>query len=149
MHLYIITRGIKHLVDDFITQLQGKFFPFKYRNPETKQLETFALRVSVRPIQLWEIVYPEEANDTMLSTLLQNTKGEPQHKKHSKFVYALRKMLGIEPIPEYKKVAPFPLIRDHVETTAIGIKKDYWTDKDGKQWVNPTEEQKKEMWEGI
>jgi hypothetical protein len=144
-----MTRGIKNQVDQFITELQGKYFPFQWRNPETKELMMTNLQVSVRPIQLWEIVYPEEFNDIMLTTILADGKGETQHKRHNKFIFALRKILGVQPIPEYQKNQALPINKAHVEMIGIGVKKDYWTDKDGKHILNPTAEQKKEMFEGI
>lgn len=128
MHLYILIRGIKNFVDQFITELQGKYLPFEFPNPVTKKLETGFVQVSVRPIQLWEIVYPETSNDLMLSTILDMTDGKTQHKKHNKFVYLLRKILGCKPIPEYNKDNFMPLQKGHMERVAIGIKKDYWID---------------------
>jgi hypothetical protein len=35
MHLYVATKGIKHDVDQFITELQGKYLPFKWREKDT------------------------------------------------------------------------------------------------------------------
>lgn len=132
MHLYLLTRGIKKEVDDWITQLQGKYLSYKKSKDWSGSVQ-----VQVRPIQLWEIVYPKEHNELVLNTLI----GEPdckgigggtitQHKKHQKFIYALRKILGIKPIPKSwatNKIMAMHL-GDHIERVGIGIKEDYDVD---------------------
>ena len=71
MHTYLLTRGIKHEVDQFITELQGKYLPFKWRdlNNKDNQLQDTMVQLGVRPIQLWELVYPEESRDVIMTTL--------------------------------------------------------------------------------
>ena len=86
----MMTRGVKHGVDQFITQLQGKYLPFKWRmNKEGKldhkgeMIENGHTQLQVRPIQLWEIVFPEEHKDIVLNTILAGKKKQQtQHKKH-------------------------------------------------------------------
>lgn len=149
MHLYIITRGIKNHVDQMITELQGKYFPFKYPDKEGN-LQPCMVQMAVRPIQIWELAFPEDQKDVMLNTLLVGSKDGVQHKKHNKFVWAIRKMLGVEKIPEYKKDLMMPLYRADVEVNGVGIKQDYWVDaKTGKKIYNPTDEEKKICWEGL
>ena len=141
MHLYMMTRGVKHGVDQFITQLQGKYLPFKWRmNKETGKLdhkgemiENGHTQLQVRPIQLWEIVFPEEHKDIVLNTILAEKQGtdQTQHKKHNKFLWAIRKALGCEPIGEYKTDVKMPIAGDFIERIGIGIKKDYWICPDG------------------
>ena len=136
MHLYMITRGIKNEVDQFITELQGKYLPFKWRdaNKGDKQVVDAYTQIAVRPIQLWELVFPEGSKDIVLATIFKKDKGLPQHKWHQKFVWALRKMLGmgVEPIPEYKTNEVMPIRCEGIERIGIGVKKDYWITKDGK-----------------
>jgi len=150
MHLYLISRGIKHDVDRFITELQGKYLPFKYPDKDGNMKDVM-VQVGVRPIQLWEVVFPEEHKDMMLNTLFQsNPQGATQHKKHNKFIFAIRKILGVDPIPEYKKDQVMPIYLRNTELSAIGIKKDYWRNfKTGEAINDPTEEQKKEFFEAL
>ena len=91
MHTYLLTRGIKHEVDQFITELQGKYLPFKWRNVNDKdsKIQDTMVQLGVRPIQLWELVYPEESRDVIMMTLFkqpakkgERTAGMTQHKKH-------------------------------------------------------------------
>src|SRR3990167_4024253 len=145
MHLYMLTRGCKHLVDRLITQLQGIYLPYKLRQRDGKQDHTAPLYDSqiplqIRPIQMWEVVFPEECKDVILTTLLAGKKKEQtQHKKHNKFLWAIRKALGCEPIPEYDSSKGFIVERDFVETVGIGIKKDYWIGTDGKHYKKKIE----------
>lgn len=126
MHLYLITRGIKNCVDRFINELSAKYVKFNIEKDGTaglKKKEYYA-QVSVRPIQLWEIVFPEKHKDLMLNTIFKGSKGGTQHKKHNKFITALRKILGCSKIPEYNKDYFLPIYLDNVEKVGIGIKKD-------------------------
>ena len=133
MHLYMMTRGIKHSVDQFITELQGKYLPFKWRKDGDTKLEDYHVQLAVRPIQLWELVFPEECKDIILSTCLGGAdRAGLQHPKHAKYIWALRKALGVDPIPEYDKTKMMPITRPQAEVIGIGIKKDYWVTKDGK-----------------
>jgi len=119
MHLHLITRGIKPDVDRFITQLQGKYLPFKWRGQD-KMIE-----VAVRPIQIWEIIFPEEHLDMMMNTIFSGADGTTQQKKHRKWITAIRKILGVEPLPkEYKKDKIMPIYKENIEMIGVGIKKD-------------------------
>lgn len=120
MHVYFITRGIKHSVDRFINELSAKYLPFKMQGKDAM------LQTSVRPIQLWEVVFPKEHKDIMLTTLFPD--GEIcQHKRHKKFLALIRRALGkdVKPIGEWDKTkGAMPLYRAHTEFAAIGIKED-------------------------
>ena len=135
MHLYVLTRGIKKEVDDMITQLQGKYLPMKFRYPDKKEPEDVVLQLAVRPIQLWELAFPEEHLDLMCKTMFTNAgmKAKPQHKWQEKFVWAMRKALHLKPIPDFETGSGMPLggIKD-VEVVGVGIKDDYYVDVDGK-----------------
>ena len=137
MHLYLMTRGIKHEVDQFITELQGKYLPFKWRDPNKGKdapLEDVYVQTSVRPIQLWEIVYPVETQDVILNTILGNREGvlgKPNHPQHDKFLWGIRKVLGVNPIPpQMNKSIMMPIYKENIEVVGIGIKEDYWADPD-------------------
>jgi len=127
-HLYIVTRGIKHLADEFIKQLSCKYLPMKVFKGDVAGIDktqNCQVQVAVRPIQLWEIVYPKEHQDLMLNTLLGGTQGGTNHKKHQKFANMMRKVLGIKKIPKYKTDLKLPIQNASVDVTAIGVKDDY------------------------
>ena len=121
MHLYFITRGIKHEVDRFIKELECLYLPFNHQG-QSKWLQT-----SVRPVQLWEVVFPKEQLDTMLTTVFgKHEEFKPtQHKKHEKYLTILRKILGAKKLPKEWAYRPVPLYRQNIECAAIGMKEDY------------------------
>jgi len=121
MHFFCITRGIKHEVDRFITELQGKYLPFEYE-PGKKGL----VQLSIRPVQLWEFVFPEPELQTVLKTF------EPlkyARKIDDKSLWILRKALQADKIPDLDPnhkmnmptYIPFP---DGIEMIGIGVRKD-------------------------
>lgn len=136
MHLYIITRGIKKEVDDFITQLQGKYLPFKFRQKKEDPMQDATVQLAVRPIQLWELAYPKECNDLVCATVLgtdyklsgNDGKKTVKHKFIDKFMWGLRKLLGADPIPKYKTDKVMPISRQHMTVLGIGTKQDYIMD---------------------
>ncbi len=129
MHLYLLTRGIKPDVDRFITELQGKYLPYVFEgvNKHTQ--------VQVRPVQFWEIVFPEPQKDLVLRSILENNQGKMATPRLQKYLFPLRKLLGCKPIPPYdywkdeklKTRMPFlPMYLNNVEKIGIGIKEDYY-----------------------
>ena len=125
MHAYAITRGVKMWVDNYITQLQGKYFPFEVKKgaaglPKGKAM----LQMQVRPVQLWEFVFPKEQKDIALATIF-GKDGITQHKKHRKYIKWLAKILGIKPFPKYDNTKAHMVDRSNVEVIGVGIKEDY------------------------
>ena len=117
MHLYIITRGIKWATERFKNELGAKYLPFKYKGKDV------AVQTAVRPIELLEVVFPKEHKDIMLNSVLLPSR-EVKHKKHKKWVTAIRKVLGVQKIPEYSREQAFPIFKEHIDITAIGVKDD-------------------------
>jgi len=145
MHLYIITRGIKHDSDRFIDELRCKYLPYKFHDGKDKLIDC-STQIGVRPIMLYEVVFPEAHKDLVMASILDPV----QHKRHNKFIFAIRKILGVQKVGEYKTDRKMPVYKENVEVNAIGIKTDYWTDpKTKKRYYHPTEEQKKKCWEGL
>jgi len=128
-----MTRGVKKEVDNFIWQLMGKWFPYRHKKEAPADQ---MIQVQVRPIQLWEIVFPREGKDVVLTTCLGKEKADgsyegygkgksTQHKKHDKFVWALRKAIGANKIGKWEGGQMMPIDRGSVETIGIGLKDDY------------------------
>lgn len=130
-HLYVISRGVKKEVDDFFNQLQGKYLPFKYKDPiDPTKLSDQLLQVGVRPIQLWEIVYPVECQDAVINSIVgAEGRKNTQHSKHEKYLSAFRFALGAKKLPPYKPAQILPLgPKIGMEIAAIGVKPDDWED---------------------
>jgi hypothetical protein len=129
MHTYILTRGIKQHIDDWITRLQGLYLDFPIKKKGTfgaAKPGLHKLQVRVNPIQLWEICYPREQKDAMLTTLFgKDNAGKPMHSKHQMGIAMLRKMLKVDKIPEYNGSKMFPTGQPlHTEVIGIGQKED-------------------------
>lgn len=133
MHLYFITRGQKLYVDDFITQLIGKYLPYKYRNPQTNQVEDKVLQLRLQPIQLWDVAFPEDSKDVVLNTILGSDKrivGDPKMNSWlNKIKYWAMKLLKCEPVPDYATDKILPTGGpQHMSIMGIGVKKDAYID---------------------
>ncbi len=121
-----MTRGVEECVKKFIKELSSKYVPFKVEKDGTAGLKkgNYNTPIGVRPIQLWEIIFPESSKDLILNTIFKGSDGATQHKKHNKFIFPLRKIFGANKIPEYSKEKIMCVYGDHVEKIGIGIKED-------------------------
>lgn len=147
MHLYIVTRGIKHDVDRFITELQGKYLPFRYPDKDNK-LVPCAIQLSVRPIEFYELAYPEESHKMIMNTLFPETI-DGQHGWYKSILKMIRKMLKLEELNKVEKTDTMPIYKNNIEIVGVGLKKDYFIHTKKGRIDNPTEEEKKDCYEGI
>ena len=120
MHILFGMRGIKHRGDEFIKQLSCQYLPFKHKGQNS------SLQVRVSPIQLYDVSFPKEHKDILLTTLFPGQeKGRPIHKRYEKVVWALRKIFGLEPIPEtWDTSRKLPCHPEDTEMIALGLKED-------------------------
>ena len=123
-----MTRGIKHDVDRMISDLQAQYFPYKFKDPKDNVDKEMLLQLSVRPIQLWELGFPEPELNNVLSMLYN---GDPIPKHHTfaqkMRLEVLRKMLQAKKIPKYdewKECLKRPIYKDNVAIYPIGTKED-------------------------
>ena len=125
MHLYFISRGIKHDVDRFINELSSVYLPFKHQAEGDKEIKSYMLQTSVRPIQIWEVAYPKEHHEMMCRTIFGETTMRTQYKGMNKYLYWLRKVLKIDKITDYKPQGDkLPLYNQNIDKIAIGTKQD-------------------------
>lgn len=136
MHFVFATRGVKHARDVFVTQAQGLKFNWER---EEKQPDGTYKKVKkiywgqLRPIELWEYIFPEEYKDEVLTAFNCAEDGEvhPLAAKINRKV--LQKVMGLKPV-KYKKVKnlemgmvlPRSLVGgdDGVALYPIGLKED-------------------------
>lgn len=127
MHAYVITRGIKHDVDRFITELQGKYLPYEHQPGKSGLLQ-----FSVRPIQLWEMVFPEPHLQAVMKTLFEGTtrNGNLSYSNlNDKYLGMLRIALRADKFPKLDpKALNLPVYKENIEVAGIGIKKDEYRD---------------------
>ena len=114
-----MTRGIKHDVDRFVNDMQAQYFPYGKTG--------IWAQLSMRPIQLWEIVFPEEQLPVLVKTIGCDAEVTPGM---SKYLALLRKPLKAKKLPKMDlKDTPWrPLYKENVAMYPIGIKEDKrWT----------------------
>lgn len=127
MHAYFLTRGHKSHVDKVIKWLETRTVRLPSCDLKTGKYDINHIDLQVRPIQLWECVFPEYDKDIVLTTLKMDTPLYPNNLKMKAAVAGLRKMVGAQKVPEFKKDrAHFMPVQSmqHVAITPIGVKKD-------------------------
>ena len=95
MHLYILARGIKHEFDRFVNELSAKYLPMMWKGKKDENKKLYNMQVSVRPIQLFEVVFPKEHEEEMVRLMeASKNSGFAQHQKgYEKLLFPLRKAL--------------------------------------------------------
>lgn len=123
MHLYTISRGMKEHVDRAIRDLQAQYFVMNNNKVPTHT------QFQVRPIQLWEFVFPREHLNMVLSTI--RYKDNNNYCGFNKKFDILRRMLKLKKIPEldYEKETRRAIFNKHIGWHHIGIKDDFVIDK--------------------
>jgi len=124
MHLIIGLRGIKHDTDRFINELSAKYLPLKFKDKETGAVMEKLVQVAVRPYHIFEVVFPKEHLDAMCNTLFAGSPGLSNTPRFRKWVRWVRWLIGLKPIPEYKKEQIIPLYLANSEIVGIGVKED-------------------------
>lgn len=128
MHLHFLTRGVNSQVEQFKVFMQAQMFPWKRKNLKTGKDEIFECQGALRPIQLWEYIFPEESLDEVLRMLDIASYDEKAVTTLSTFKFKmLRRMLKCGKIPKVdpdKKVRYRYIERKGVSIYPIGVKKD-------------------------
>jgi hypothetical protein len=115
MKLFFAIRGIKFDTDRFITELQGKYFPYKTDNGD------YQVQMNVQPIQLYCLGFPREQLQTVLRTLNPSV----WHNSLKFLSKMLRKFLKLKPVPKIDETNPgLPIFRPNAEIVPIGIFED-------------------------
>lgn len=124
MHFVFLTRGVKREVDQFISTLNAQYFPWKRTNLKTGKEEEALVQAAVRPLQLWEVIIPEEHKDLLLTSLEIDEKGKVHPLQAKGMTLALRKAMGLKPIRYTKTPQKRIIPREAVALYPIGLKKD-------------------------
>lgn len=136
MHLFFLTRGIKHDRDRMVEQLASLHFPWMIKNKKGKE-ERRVVQGHLQPIELWSYVFPEEHLDGVLRTLKpSDSLGIPLNKNHIGYgkgsparkmsLTAIRKAMSLKKIPKWsEKGDKYPIWANNMQIVGIGIKEDY------------------------
>lgn len=145
MHLYVLGRGINDELKRWENDLSAIFLPweFMHKGKKTKG----KIRFAIRPVQLYEMVFPEEQLDNVMSAVVGKPNGENipgstkngetyiKYKILNKLKRTLGKVLGLKPTPKRWKYNPrMQIINRAVGVHPIGIKKDK-RDKNGIEFL--------------
>ena len=130
-------RGMKEWQDNFIRDLQSQKYPF----PVTKDGKTFTLQMAgqLRPIRLFEYIFPEDHKDIVLTSLEFHKIPYPETLKMRMMRETIRKALGHQKIPEFKKDKSLFFVKgynpdeNHIGIIPIGVKYDEKRFIDGDQ----------------
>jgi len=119
MHLYVIARGISTRLSEWVAGLQTIYLNHKKEPDE----EAGLVQLAVRPIQLYEIVFPENYKDYVIQTIY--PKGWGANPAVKLCVNSLYKALGCKK----KVILPpepslFSRIHNAIDVVPIGIRPD-------------------------
>ena len=116
MHYIVLMRGIKASLDRVIDEVQKIMLPMWVSLPAVPpainnneampalsgasgaQTMLNYAQVAVRPIQLYEIVFPKEYEEVMAATLFSKPRGQTHEKWLMKWFNLLRRLLHLEKI---------------------------------------------------
>jgi hypothetical protein len=67
MHLYVMARGHIDWINRWENNLTAQMLPWNKMNPATGKKEGCHVQLAMRPVRLYEIVFPEEHLDFVMS----------------------------------------------------------------------------------
>ena len=129
MHLYVLTRGILSATKQWENDLNAQYLPFEVLEKGKNKPTKYLAQLAVRPVNLYEIVFPEESLQTVLGMVKpEMSKGVAG--KFSGFIKMFSRMLGLKKIPKYEQTVPPS--GAGVSVIGLGLKKDQmnWVKKD-------------------
>lgn len=143
MHLYIATRGASSAIEKFKGGVESQCYALPNAGNLTgidgKKLPINMFTV-MRPVQLWELVFPKEALNSVLKTVETRAPIKPKKQRkwmqkewlrQNKYIYALQKLLKLKAIPkEFKPTGDGLLDNGHlinkrdVDVIILGTRED-------------------------
>lgn len=123
--MLIGTRGQKEAIDLFIKELSSKYVPLPIKNIKTGKIINVANPIHVRPMQIWDIVFPKECLDVVLNTIFPEKSVHPDHPKFRKWYNWLLRLLPLKEIPtDWKDDVKLSVNVNSTERVGFGIKED-------------------------
>lgn len=129
MQVYLMTRGKDSEIDQWIKWMSTRYLPLKIKKADGTVTEPL-MECMLRPIQLWEFVFPKEYLDMVTNSFGLYNPGNPFISGYNinPKLFALRKLLGCKPIPEPKKevgtlLLPYEAFKN-INVLGIGYRED-------------------------
>ena len=158
MHAVFMISGVRRFVDEFFDWLDCRLYAMPFKNPTLlptgpKDAAGNLLFQGVLPITArvrygiygtYELCFPEEHKDIILTTLRFNQDNiTPNSELKSRIkgflgkmeIEAFRKLIGCEPIPEFKtdqKLSIPEEITNYIRIIPVGVR------YDEKEWLSPS-----------
>ena len=113
MHLYLMTRGIMETRNRWVDFMKTRMLPWKRKNLASNQWETKMIGLALRPVELWEVVIPEDCLMEVLAmqhkangsdSLITSTEIRAEIKNYAEL---MQKLLKLKPIPKFDKPTVF------------------------------------------
>jgi len=130
MHAVFIPYGIKNNIDMFLNDLNYSKLPLKIWKGDEEKYILMQTQIRVLPFGFVEFVFPREYKNQVL-TALRFKKGEKYGKRDLnksimgiKPLNLIRKVLDLEPIPEFEEKEGFPLLDLQMGLIPIGVRYD-------------------------
>lgn len=137
MHLFFVTRGINQQREIWKSFLQSQFFPWERTNLDTNEKQQALVQGALRPIELWEYVFPEEHLNEVCSAMgIVNPDNSINYGDFAGYKKAmlpfLRKALGADKLPKELQFKPTNRVMrvEGFGPNIIGYKKDNKKDYD-------------------
>lgn len=114
MHMYLLVRGFQDRLARWVNDVTAQHYDWKADDGRTHKV-----RLMLRPVQLYELVFPEPAYEDVLATV------QPYQQDWfgTAKVAALRLALGLKPVQKF--VPPNNKIDNNfVAIAAVGVRKD-------------------------
>ena len=138
MHLFLMTRGARMLRETWMAFMQSQMFPFEQEEYDEKGKKTGKVikgnaQGVLRPIELWEYIFPEEHLDLVVNNITDVNEdgsisyGDFNSLKGKWMLKPLRMALGAKKLPKIK-IDPRRIIPKDILSSfngnIIGYKKD-------------------------
>lgn len=120
----MVTRGIKHCVDRFVNDMSAQYFPINYRGDPNGWVQ-----LAMRPVQLWEVVFPKPSLQTVLRTIWENDEQATTRSELKWPFKAFKKVMKLKSIPPIDTKVPKRIVfKDTMATYPIGLRDDNYQD---------------------
>lgn len=145
MHFFFLSRGNYDKVRLLAEELKAKSLLYnrndieKGENNNWTKLAPYWINLRLQPIQLWDLSFPAEYLDIILTTLLGKDRktempfslvGNKINVLPLKF---LRKALKLKPIGKYKTDKKLIMMQvENIDIVPLGLKEDKWFEPDGR-----------------
>lgn len=133
MHAAFIPYGKRELVDRFLREIEAQKFKMPFKDTDGKESYIWISSVvRVLPLGIYEVIFPEESKDLVLTSLGFHAPSYPQHEKRLRpFLNMIRSILNLKKAPKFDTKNQYLWLKDHVSIIPLGVR------YDDKNFVDP------------